>query len=81
MSHAGILPSNPDWKQLYRSAMFELDSTELPQQIAKARQAMLERAKEIFNKTGDNEFHALCDGLRALRLLEEEVAPSEQPAA
>ncbi len=80
MSQTGILPSNPDWKQLYQSAMFELDSTEVPLQIAKARQAMLERAKEIFDRTGDNEFHALCNGLRALRLLED-LATKEKPAA
>jgi hypothetical protein len=80
MSHTGILPSNLDWKQLYQGAMVELDAAQLPRRIAEARTAMLDRAKEIFDKTGDDEFLALCNCLRELRLLEE-VAPGEKPAA
>ena len=41
---------------------------------------MQDRAKEIFDKTGDNEFDTLCNDLRELRLLEE-VAPRRKPAA
>ena len=79
MSHAGILPSNPDWKQLYQSAVVELDAAQLPLRVAEARTAMLDRAKEIFDWTGDDEFHALCNGLRELRLLEE-AATRQKPA-
>lgn len=80
MSQTGFLPSNPDWKQLYQSAMVELDAAQLPLRIAEARTAMLDRAKDIFDRTGDDEFHALCNGLRELRLLEE-VAAREKSAA
>ena len=79
MSHTGILPSNPDWKQLYQSAGVELDAAQLPLRVAEARTAMLDRAKEIFDWTGDDEFHALCNGLRELRLLEE-AATRQKPA-
>jgi hypothetical protein len=63
MSHTRILPSNPDWKQHYQSTIVELDAAQLPLRVAEARTAMLDRAKEIFDRTGDDEFHALCNGL------------------
>ena len=80
MSQSGILLSNPNWKQLYQSAMVELDAAQVPLRIAEARTAMLDRAKEMFDRTGDDEFHALSKGLRELRLLEE-VATRQKPAA
>jgi len=52
MFHTGILSSNLDWKQLHQSAMVELGVAELPRRIAEARTAMLDRAKEIFDRTG-----------------------------
>ena len=80
MFHTGILSSNLDWKQLHQSAMVELDAAELPQRIAEARTAMQDRAKEIFERTADEEFHALCNCLRELRLLEE-LATKDKSAA
>ena len=80
MSPTGIAPSNLDWKQLYQNAMVELDAAQLTLRISEARTAMLDRAKEIFERTGDDEFHALCYSLGELRLLEE-LATGEKPAA
>ncbi|MGB8987233.1 MAG: hypothetical protein WCC37_11565 [Candidatus Sulfotelmatobacter sp.] len=80
MSQSGILPSNLGWKQLYQNAMVELDAAQLPRRITDARTAMLDRAKEIFDRTVDEEFHALCKGLGELRLLEE-AATRQKPAA
>lgn len=80
MSQTGILPSNLDWKQRYQSAMVELDATQLPLRISEARTAMLGRAKEIFDRTGDDEFLSLCNCLRELRLLEE-LATRDKAAA
>ena len=72
--------SSETWKRLYRNAILELDPVELPRRIAEARQAMLDRAQEIFHKSLDEEFQGLSAGLLTLRTLEEVIA-RKRPAS
>jgi hypothetical protein len=57
------------WKQLYAAAMLELDPTKLPQRIAAAYQAILERMEELHTRSSDGEQQALNDAVRNLRIL------------
>jgi len=68
------------WKQLYESAILELDSTKLASRIAEARRAILDRAEETLTYPSSDENRALNNALHALRLLEAVVA-REKPAA
>jgi len=45
---------NRDWRELYKAAIRELDSAKLPDRIAEAKRALVQRARELFQKTGDN---------------------------
>jgi hypothetical protein len=67
---AGV-PFRTDWKRLYQCAILELDPTRLPQRIADARHAILDRAGEITTKARGEESPALGDALRSLWLLDE----------
>src|SRR5260370_40929559 len=62
------------WQQLYTSAVLELDEGRLPERVAVARRAILDRADEILTTARTDEHRALSDALRFLRLLEEVVA-------
>lgn len=68
-SHAALGTS--EWKHLYRAALFEADRTKLPQRIAEARNAVVVRARELFNCSGNNfeEEQDLDDALYALEAL------------
>ena len=68
------------WKQLYEHAILELDPTKLPDRIADARRAILDRAEEVLTRPPDGERHALNSALSTLRLLET-VAARERSAA
>jgi hypothetical protein len=68
------------WKQLYECAMLELDNSKLPERIAAAHRAIVDRVEEIATNQSDDEHCALNDALRALRLLEQ-VAAREKPTA
>lgn len=57
------------WKQLYESAILELDSTKLPKRIIEARHAILDRAEEILTRPPSDERSALNSALRTLRHL------------
>jgi len=59
------------WRDLYISALMEADKRMTPGRIADAEQAILNRARELFNASGDNiqEEEALDDALYALRAL------------
>jgi hypothetical protein len=59
----------PKWKQLYAAAMLELDPTKLPQRIAEAYQAILNRVEELHTRSSDGEQQALNDAVRNLRIL------------
>ena len=64
-------PESRSWRELYQAAILELDATKLPHRIAEAEAIIVERARELFHKTGDNieEQWKLDDAMRALRAL------------
>jgi hypothetical protein len=69
-------PDNRSWKDLYRSAILEIDRDKLPERIDAAEEALVARARELFHESGDNieEQHALDDALYALRALRDCVS-------
>jgi hypothetical protein len=69
------------WKQLYESAILEIDNARLPKRIAEARCAILDRAEEILTAPTSDERNALNDALRTLRLLDEVAARERSSAA
>jgi hypothetical protein len=68
------------WKHLYECAMLEFDKNKLPERIAAAHRAIVERAEEIITNQSTDEHYALNDALRALQLLEQ-IAAREKPTA
>jgi hypothetical protein len=68
------------WKQLYAAAVLELDDTKLPERIAEARAAMLDRAKDSLANSSGDERRALNDAFRILRVLEGTITKGK-PAA
>ena len=59
------------WRDLYKTVLFEVDKTKLPERIAQAEKALALRARELFHIAGDNieEEQALDDTLYALHAL------------
>ena len=45
----------PQWKRLYKAAIFELDPAKSIQRIAEARSAVLDRIEEGFSKASEGE--------------------------
>jgi hypothetical protein len=72
--------SSTTWRHLYECVMRELDNSKLPERIAAAHRAIVDRAEEIVTNQSDDEHYALNDAFRALRLLEQ-VATREKPTA
>jgi hypothetical protein len=72
---SGSGPTSPGagWQQLYESAVLELDERRLPERVAVARRAILDRVEEILTTVRTDEHRALSDALRFLLLLEEVV--------
>jgi len=70
------------WRDLYKSALFEVDKTKLPQRIAQAEKALALRARELFYIAGDNieEEPALDDTMYALHTRDAVECRSETPA-
>lgn len=68
---SNVSPNAPGWHSLYQDALFERDKQKMPQKIANAEKAILNRMKELFNATGDHieEDLILDDALYALRAL------------
>ena len=48
------LPENRNWREHYKAAIRELDSSKLADRIAEAKKVLVQRARELFQKTGDN---------------------------
>jgi len=71
MTTAGT-PGPLDWKELYRLAFVELDPAKLPQRIADARVAVLNRIEETLKNPGLGEHQTLNDALSGLRVLRQE---------
>ena len=59
------------WRDLYKTVLFEVDKTKLPERIAQAEKALARRARELFHIAGDNieEEQALDDTMYALHAL------------
>jgi hypothetical protein len=79
-SSSALPPHAPAWKQLYESAILELDKNKLPGRIAEARRAIHDRAEEIMTSASLAEHRALNQALCSLRILEE-VSARENSAA
>jgi hypothetical protein len=79
-SSSALPPHAPAWKQLYESAILELDKNKLPDRIAEARRAIHDRAEEIMTSASLAEHRALNQALSSLRILEE-VSARENSAA
>ena len=67
-----LLPNSaerPNWRELYRAAILELDSSRLPERIVEAESVVIARARELFHQGGDNgeETENLNDAMYALR--------------
>ena len=76
-----VQPNNSSaWKDIYQSAILEVDYVKLIDRIADARAAIHDRAEEILMGPSGDEHRALNNALRTLRLLEE-VALRQKPAA
>ena len=61
-----------DWRELYKSALFETDASKLPSRIEEARRALVFRSRELFETSPnyDGEVEAIEDALYALHALE-----------
>jgi hypothetical protein len=72
-SHVSYIPfsQHAGWHSLYQDALFENDKSKVPQKIANAEKAILDRMRELFKATGDHieEDLILDDALYALRAL------------
>jgi hypothetical protein len=47
-------PENKKWQEYYKAAIVEADSTKLPGRIAEAKKVISQRARELFQTTGNN---------------------------
>jgi hypothetical protein len=47
-------PENKKWQECYKAAIVEADSTKLPGRIAEAKKVIGQRARELFQTTGNN---------------------------
>ena len=70
-------PENRNWRELYKAATCELDSTKVPDRIAETKKVLVQRARELFQKTGDNleEEQALDGAMCTLHVLHSTLKP------
>jgi hypothetical protein len=54
MQRSPVSQSKWGWRQLYLAALFEADRDKLPERIAEAENALVLRARELFQTTGDH---------------------------
>jgi hypothetical protein len=47
-------PENKKWQECYKAAIVEADSTKLPDRIAEAKKVIGQRARQLFQTTGNN---------------------------
>jgi hypothetical protein len=66
-----VAPDRRAWRESYKAALFELDVNKVPHRIVEAEQALVARARELFDAAGDNieEEQALDDAMYALQAL------------
>jgi len=67
-----IQSTEENWRDLYCAALFETDKMRIPERIAEAERAIVNRARELFSAGADTieEDQALDDALYALRALQ-----------
>ena len=58
--------AHPEWQRLCQAALLELDPVRLPERIAAARDAILDRVEEGHTKSPNGEQLALRDALATL---------------
>jgi hypothetical protein len=60
------------WRELYRAALFETDTSKLPSRIEQARSALVFRSRQLFvtSPNYDDETDAIENALYALQALE-----------
>ena len=73
-SRSNRAASQPRWKQLYESALLEINPLHVPEAIAVARRAIFDRANEIMTAPAKQERIALDAALHILRTLEDVAA-------
>lgn len=61
-----------DWRELYKAALSETDTSKVPSRIEEARKALIFRSRELFKTSPnyDGEAEAIDDALYALQALE-----------
>lgn len=71
------LSNTTPWRNLYIAALFEADHAILPDRIATAEAALVQRARELFYSPGDHieEEEALDDAMYALQALRSTFQP------
>jgi len=47
-------PGSRHWRELYKAALYEVDQNKISGRIAQAERAVVLRARELFQATGDN---------------------------
>ena len=65
--------SSLHWQELYELAIVELDAAKLPQRIAIAYEAVLDRAEETLTMPLGREHQQLDEALRNLQALRQEI--------
>jgi hypothetical protein len=70
----GVMKDDDSWREVFRMAMLELDSTKLQARIICAKQAISRRVKELGSDHGGTpeECQAISDALNSLRVLQRE---------
>jgi hypothetical protein len=69
--HSDRTPHPPDWTKLYDLAVMESDPAKLPQRIADARNAILDRIEETHTRSYPyQERQQLTDALNGLRVVQ-----------
>ena len=58
--------AHPEWRQLCQAALFELNPAKLPERIARARNAILDRIEDGRSKSPNGEQAALRQALATL---------------
>jgi hypothetical protein len=71
MATLPVQPTQSSWKDLYIAALMEGDKSKIPSLIQEAEHAIVDRARMLFNTSGDNilEQESLDDALYALHAL------------
>ena len=59
--------ASPHWRVLYEAAVLEIDVKKLPQRIAQAQSAIMDRVEDLNHCCDGSESEALMDALNVLR--------------